>query len=211
MRRTIIAGGIAIALAIGAQAQLLNGGFESPDISPATQATYPPGSYIDGWTVSGGNFGLYQNGWDAHPNAVIAGNQTGYFPVSGTSISQDVVLSSSQPVVLGGLYFSAAMLDGLNSYSLDYAISAPSWGSSVSGTVIGSAVAPNADSYWIDLTGYSLGAGETLTIAFTSQTDNVAIDEVGLEYTVVPEPHLYALAAGLGLMAFAGYRRWRRA
>jgi len=200
MKRILIIGATAIGLAIGAQAQVLTlGDFESPDLSTigAINATYTAGTVLDGWEVGGSGFGLTREN-------VIAGNQSGFFPSAGGTITKSVSL---YPGYLDKLTFKVAPLD--TSYNLGYTlqIGPLSW----DGNVAGSGTAGTVTTATVNI-GTTLTAPATLTITFTSNSEGIAIDDVELYgAAVVPEPHLYALAAGLGLMAFAGYRRWRNA
>ena len=55
----------------------------------------------------------------------------------------------------------------------------------------------------IDMSGYAAG---TYPVSFVSTAGGVGAT---LQVSVVPEPHEYAMLAGLGLFGFAAYRRMR--
>ncbi|MCD6339664.1 MAG: PEP-CTERM sorting domain-containing protein [Verrucomicrobia bacterium] len=204
-------GGIAVASMVVSQAAnlLSNGDFESPDLSTigATQATYGPGQSIGGvWTVSGANVGLYTDAWDLNPNQVIADEQSLYFDVAGAAISQTVSLSPGSYT----LSFKAAALN-TGTYRIAYTVvgngGAPGGTAYVPYNIVsGTTLAPNFDSY---LASFTVGTADNVMFTFMgiSEDPQAALDDVSL----VPEPETYALVAGLGLMLFAGYRRFRKA
>jgi len=226
--RVFTTAGIAIILAIEAQAQLINGDFEEPAFGPGSFVVYEAGSYVPGptpdkrgWLISGGDFYIYRLAtgdnelWRSlYPDAkVLEGYQSGAFPYSTVSISQTVTFE--QPGTLTKLTFTTASLTKpaswfMNFYAVQYEI--PEWG--VAGAFLFNRVDENNEieihETSIDLA-KEVEAGDQITVTITAMTDSIAIDDVNLLYTPIPEPHLYALAVGLGLMAFAGYRRWRRA
>ena len=227
--RVLTAGGIAIILAIEAQAQLINGDFEQPAFGAGSFVVYEPGTYVPGptpdkrgWLISGGDFYIYRLApgdnelWRSlYPDAkVLEGSQSGAFPYSTISISQTVKFD--QPGTVDKLIFSTASLskpanNSLNFYVVKYEI--PEWG--LVDSLPPFARVNENDEIEIHKTTIDLAkeveAGEQITVTIMAMTDEIAIDDVSLLYTPIPEPHLYALAVGLGLMAFAGYRRWRRA
>jgi len=196
-------GGIAVASMVVSQAANLisDGDFESPTVAPATQSSYPAGTVFGGaWTVSGGNVGLYTDAWTSHPNQVIADNQSLYFDVTGATIAQTVSLGAGSYL----LSFKTAALS-TGTYDIGYSIVGGST-TYASGSATGTTVAPSSDTTTVPFT---VSSFDSVTISFWANEDDPqgALDDVSL----VPEPETYALVAGLGLMLFAGYRRFRKA
>lgn len=170
---------------------------------PATTSWGPP---IQDWTISG-DVGV----WDpvSYPSAGLTafdGNQIGYANAGGV-VSQDLNVGLQPNSLYTLSIYVAGRADGYNpgtSYSVDLYAGA---------TLLTSVtpVVPTAG-VWTQLTalyasGATVPAGD-LTITISAGASQVDFDKAAL--TVVPEPHQYAIIAGLGLAAFAGYRRFRK-
>ena len=201
-------GGIAVASMVVSQAAnlLSNGDFETPSLAGQTQGTYGPGATFGGWTVSGANVGLYTDAWDQNPNQVIADEQSLYFDVPGAAIWQTVPLSPGDYT----LSFKAAALN-TGTYRIAYTVvgngGAPGGTAYVPYNIVsGHTVAPSYNTW---STTFTVSTSDSVKITFmgVSEDPQAALDDVSL----VPEPETYALVAGLGLMLFAGYRRFRKA
>jgi len=208
-RAAAVLGGLAAVAMVGAQAQnlILNGDFESPNMAPfgIASATWTPPSTVGdggGWLIEYGTFGVYNHLHQSYKP--LAGNQSGFFNTAGTSISQNFDSISGAAYTVG---FTLGALPGFqaSSYAVgvniqdtvtgDYILTKHAMGSSL-------AMPGGGDSFLYSFA----GTGNPLKLSFVSLDPYVAIDSV----TVVPEPEVYALAAGLGLLAFAGYRRFRK-
>jgi hypothetical protein len=66
----------------------------------------------------------------------------------------------------------------------------------------GNALDNQAESVYIRVAALSATTG-------TGSRDSFGIDNFSMSYTPVPEPHEYACVAGLGLIIFAVFRRWK--
>mgnify|MGYP003702235185 FL=1 len=85
-----------------------------------------------------------------------------------------------------------------------HGVTAPTGASSAAAGVVQFDLGPLVGAYSIDLTSLESIA---LALVTTGQGGDVTIDEARL----VPEPHEYALLAGLGLLGLAAYRRIKAA
>lgn len=204
MKKTIqtLIAGLLITAPASAQVVVGSWGFETPILPPLTVLTYPAGSSLDGWNVQKGSISIYNL-----PGFAIEGKQSAVFQKWGSVFSRQITLQPTEP---GWWYeleakvsrfgttepvwaFLAVVYDGNMSKFLGIQI----WG--------GIEVVPSAGTIKLPFT---LNVTDTVTVSLIPLTDLLAIDELKLTY--VPEPHTYALAVGLGLIAYAGYRRVRK-
>jgi hypothetical protein len=76
------------------------------------------------------------------------------------------------------------------------------FGSTTQTLSFGGALDNQAESVYVRVAALSATTG-------TGSRDSIGIDNFTLSYTPVPEPHEYACVAGLGLILFAFFRRWK--
>ena len=181
---------------------LTNGDFETTTIASTGSGEFYNEAEIValvpsfGWTTSG-TVGLFNtaSGYDAMESA-----QTLFMPNKGSGISQTVAVTPGVSYTLSWL--SANLIEGLNySYDLKVENGGIILGNSYSDT--NGTGAPLAESEV-----FVAPAGGVVKITFTrtgAPSNWLALDDIQL----VPEPSTYALLAGLGLIGFAGYRRYR--
>jgi hypothetical protein len=178
-------------LSASAQNLILNGSFEDPVVAPDSINL---GVTPTGWTGGAFLFNGSPAGWPAPQD----GNQyedIGFAPL--WSLSQTFMVTNP------GQYLLTWYDNGSSGYSVDVTVTGNPT-QSFGGTAGVWAWSAHA----LEVT---LAAGEN-TLTFSGNSPSVhadaLIDDVRL--TSVPEPATGGLAAGLGLLALAGWRRWRK-
>ena len=221
MKLKLMAAAALVAMGGAAQAQLLNGSFETPVVPSAIPyyTVYGNGADIGGWTVTSCGVACDADAVtlvNNQVNALLAGytaadgNQwvdlTGDGNFGNSSISQ----------TFGGLTVG-------QTYTLSFALGATSYHDAVVSvtanggpasvfTTSASGSAGNFANVWNTYT-MNFVAGASNTIQFTALAASGGPISVGIDsVAVVPEPSAYAMAlAGLGALGFLARRRKNRA
>lgn len=186
LKRTRLIGlcaAVALAAGISAQAQLslvINTGAKTVSLSGSDSGTF---ALIGAW---------YEASWKLFPGGFVTSQQN--LPVSNAGSS---TWFSLNPGNIGGLLNSAIILNSSDS-SVVLALFADAGAQTVSG--LGTPISYSGLSA-ANQAVFESTIGQTLPL-FQGQSFG------GI--SVVPEPHEYALLAGLGLIGFAGFRRWRQ-
>lgn len=152
---------------------------------------YTPGNlYLLVQNNTGVNWGGFQVGYD-----LFGMHATGF-----QDVSVDFSYASSAALVNADspTYSSSVFQDSTTGLDVDTSSYTEIRSSSSQQTISGINVA-NGDYLYLRWTIDDVSAGAT------GQRDQIAIDNV--QFTAVPEPHEYALVAGIGLVLFALYRR----
>jgi hypothetical protein len=208
-----------------AQAQILNGGFETPVVPNGTFSNINAGSPIGAWTVVGNSVLLINTTYSETNQGINQFNAgellqsvdlTGAGNVGLTSgVTQSVATTAGQSYTLAFLVGRASPAVGFNGASTYLTPSTANLvingGSAVSFT--NSNVTPGSVN-WQEFS-YSFNATSALTsITFLNgTTDNnfVGLDNVRLAQTAAPEPGTLALLATGGMVSLGLIRRRRKA
>jgi MYXO-CTERM domain-containing protein len=224
MKSKLMAAAALVAMGGAAQAQLVNGSFETPAApgSAPFYAAYANGADIGGWTVVGCGVACASDAVTLLNNQAatlpgLTGHVTPYgnqwIDLTGDgNFGLSSVTQTIGGLVAGTVYTLSFALGATNLHDAVVSVTAP--GASGTFTTFASGSAGGFANVWNT---YSLNftAGASNTLTFTGVAASGGPTSIGLDnitVTAVPEPSAYAMAlAGLGALGFMARRRKSRA
>lgn len=201
----ILAGAVSL-IPVAASAQVVNGGFEAPNVANPCCNTVPPDS-LPGWTVNTGNVNVVNGTFSSSAgNLAFEGNQ--YLDLVGQggvgSISQIVSTVAGQSYNLSFMY-SHNLFSGTPSASAAFALDG------LAG-VITHSTGSNANLDWLNYSGSFVATGSSATLSFTNLTggvnEGIFLDAVSVT-SAVPEPSIWAMLL-IGFFGIGGILRSQR-
>ena len=213
---------VAAALLVSASAAnatniIMNGGFESPQISDSCCTTAPGSGTVAPWTVGSGNVNVVNGTYgSANGNLAKEGNQ--YLDLIGEggagSISQSFSTVLNQVYTLTFSYshnIFGGSSDGAPPFSADFSV-----GNSNNQLLHGSVThssGTNTNLGWQTFTGSFVGTGAPETLNFTNTsptTGNAGIFLDAISVSAAPEPATWMMMIGGFGVAGVAMRRRRR-
>ena len=213
---------VAAALLVSASAAsatniIINGGFESPQISDSCCTTVPGNGTVNPWTVGSGNVNVV-NGTYGSTNGNLAKEGTQYLDLIGEggagSISQSFSTVLNQVYTLTFSYshnIFGGSSDGAPPFSADFSVG------DLSGPLLDDSVSHSSgttnDLDWKTYTGSFVGTGVSETLNFTNTsptTGNAGIFLDAISVSAAPEPATWMMMIGGFGVAGVAMRRRRR-